>query len=147
MIILASNRRKLSNFLLVAVILTFLVIDAFYFTHPTKLAFDKLAEYAKETQTQDSMIINWYSNGTHHIWETKYYDIGGPIYVSSEDNLPFFVGTALLDKNDLIRELPEKQRVGVVTSGPIEEVSLPNYTKDTEKEFGSLKFIWFQKKN
>lgn len=147
MLLLSSKRRRVSNVLIAVVIASFAMIDFYYFAHPTKLPFDKLANYAKETRVEDSTIINWYSNGTHHIWETKYYDIGGPIYVPSGDELPFFVGTALLGEDDLIREAPESQEVGVVTSGSVEEVTLPNYTKDTVKEFESLKFIWLQKEN
>jgi hypothetical protein len=145
MILLASKRKKAPNILIGLVILCFALIDFHYFTHPTKAPFDELAEYAKETRMEDSAIINWYSNGTHHIWETKYYGIGGPIYVSSEEELPFFVGTALLGKDDLVRELPDVERIGVVTSGLVEEVKLPNYTEDTLKKFDGLKLIWFQR--
>lgn len=145
MLLLASKRAKASSVLIGLVIICFALIDFHYFTHPTKLPFNELASYAKETRVENSAIVNWYSNGTHHIWETKYYDIGGPIYVSSEEELPFFVGTALLGKNDLIRELPDVERIGVVTRGPVEEVELPNYTEDTLKEFDGLKFIWFQR--
>jgi uncharacterized membrane protein len=145
MLLLASKRRKISNILIGVIIAMFVLIDFYYFTHPTKLPFDKLAAYAIETRTEDSRIINWYSNGTHHIWETKYYDIGGPIYVPSDGELPFFVGTALLEEEDLLREPPDVERVGVVTSGTVEEVELPNYTKDTLREFDNLKFIWFQR--
>lgn len=148
MILLASKRReKISNVLIAIIIVMFAFIDIYYFTHPTKRPFDQLANYAKETQTEDSAYINWYSNGTHHIWETKYYGIGGPIYIPSGGDLPFFVGTALLEEDDIARELPNAERIGVVTSGPVEEVELPNYTRDTLREFDGLKFIWFQEKN
>ncbi|OGM03153.1 hypothetical protein A2115_01395 [Candidatus Woesebacteria bacterium GWA1_41_8] len=147
MLVLASQRRKVSEIFLVAIAASFILIDGFYFTHPTKLAFRDLASYVKSTRQPKDFIVNWYSNGTHHIWETKYYGIGGPIYVSSEGDLPFFVGTALMEDGDVINKLPQNiDRVGVVTSGPVEEISLPGYTKEIEQRFGSLKFVWYQKR-
>jgi len=144
MLLLASQKRKISNILLIGIAASFVLIDGFYFTHPTKLAFRDLATYVKQTQEQGDFIINWYSNGTHHIWETKYYGIGGPIYVPGEGNLPFFVGTALMEKGDVIDKLPQNiGRVGVVTSGPVEEIALPGYTKEEQRAFGSLKFVWY----
>jgi len=146
MLILASQRRKFSIITLVSVIFLFVVIDVFYFTHPIKRPFRQLASYVKETRQEGDFIINWYSNGTHHIWETKYYQIPGPIYVSGEGELPFFVGTALMEESDIITKLPEGiGRVGIVTSGPVEEIVLPGYTKEEEASFGSLKFVWVQK--
>ena len=51
-----------------------------------------------------------------------------------------------MEKDDIITALPAVSgRIGVVTSGPIEEVNLPGYTKKEEKEFGTLKFLWFSK--
>ena len=146
MLILASERRRLSLVALGAVVLLFVSIDVFYFTHPIKRPFRELATYVKETRREGDFIINWYSNGTHHIWETKYYQIPGPIYVSGDGELPFFVGTALMEESDIITKLPEgATRVGVVTSGPVEEISLPGYTKEQEALFGSLSFVWYQK--
>jgi len=96
---------------------------------------------------EGDFLVNWYSNGTHHIWETKYYGIPAPIYAPGEGELPFFVGTALMEKGDIIREIPEEvERIGIVTSGPIEEVSLPAFEKDGVEEFNGLKFMWYLKK-
>lgn len=146
MLILASERRRLSLVALGAVVLLFVSIDAFYFTHPIKRPFRELAAYVKETRREGDFIINWYSNGTHHIWETKYYQIPGPIYVSGDGELPFFVGTALMEESDIITKLPEgTTRVGVVTSGPVEEITLPGYTKEEQAPFGTLSFVWYQK--
>jgi hypothetical protein len=146
MVLAASERTKISRVAIAAVVLAFFVTDAYYFTHPIKRPFRELAAYVKETKLKEDFIINWYSNGTHHIWETKYYQIPGPIYVSGEGELPFFVGTALMEESDIIRQLPEGiGRVGVVTSGPVEEITLAGYTKEVEKSFGTLKFLWYQK--
>jgi uncharacterized membrane protein len=146
MILAVSERTKISTVVIAAVVFAFFVTDAYYFTHPTKRPFRELAAYVKETRREGDFIISWYSNGTHHIWETKYYQIPGPIYVSGEGELPFFVGTALMEESDIIRKLPEGAlRIGAVTSGPVEEIMLPGYTKEEEKSFGTLKFVWYQK--
>jgi len=51
-----------------------------------------------------------------------------------------------MEKSDIITKLPDNiGRVGVVTSGPVEEITLPGYTKEEEQPFGSLKFVWYQK--
>jgi len=146
MLLVASQKQKFSKYFIAITLVFFLVAAFYYFTHPIKRPFRDLATYVKSTRDDGDFILNWYSNGTHHIWETKYYGIGGPIYVPSGGELPFFVGTALMEKDDIITALPAVSgRIGVVTSGPIEEVNLPGYTKKEEKEFGTLKFLWFSK--
>ena len=146
MLLVASQKQKFSKYFIAITLVFFLVAAFYYFIHPIKRPFRDLATYVKSTRDGGDFILNWYSNGTHHIWETKYYGIGGPIYVPSGGVLPFFVGTALMEKDDIITALPAVSgRIGVVTSGPIEEVNLPGYTKKEDKEFGTLKFLWFSK--
>lgn len=148
MLIVASSRRKISTIILTLLLSLFLFMDYDYFMHPRKLSFRDLAAYIKETQKEEDFLINWYSNGTHHIWETKYYGIPAPIYVAEGGGeLPFFVGTALMEPEDIIREIPEgDSRVGVITSGPIDEVNLPGYTESEIVSFDRLKFIRLTKK-
>lgn len=144
MILLASNTRKISYITLAVVIILFAVIDVNYFTHPTKRPFRELASYVKSTQQEGDFLINWNSSA-HHLWETKYYEIPAPIYVP-EGELPFYVGTAQMTDKDILKEIPEDVlRVGVVTSGSIDEVSLDDYTEEESRTFGELKFIWLQK--
>ena len=146
MLLVASQKQKFSKYFIAITLVFFLVAAFYYFTHPIKRPFRDLSTYVQTTLEDGDFILNWYSNGTHHIWETKYYGIGGPIYVPSGGELPFFVGTALMEKDDIITALPAVSgRIGVVTSGPIEEVNLPGYTKKEDKEFGTLKFLWFSK--
>ena len=144
MLILVSNRSKLSIVPILLLLLSLLLIDYQYFTHPKKLPFREMASYVKEVKKEGDFLINWYSNGTHHIWETKYYGIPAPIYVSGEGELPFFVGTALMEEGDIISEIPQNtKRVGVITSGPVEEIKLPGYTESEVKRFSGLKFILY----
>jgi uncharacterized membrane protein len=148
MLLLVSARNKISFLALGVIAALFVAIDYQYYTHPAKLPFRQMAAYVSENRREGDYFINWYSNGTHHIWETKYYGINAPIYVQGKGELPYFVGTALMEKQDVIRQIPEGiERVGVVTSGPVDEVSLPNFQQDGVKEFNGLKFVWYVSSN
>jgi len=144
MLILASQRSKISSFFILTLIVSFAIIDSYYFIHPTKLPFRDLANYVKENQRKEDSLINWNSKA-HHLWESKYYNLDAPIYVKDIHNLPFYVGTALMQEDDLIDQLPNTDRIGVITSGSLEEISLDGYTQKQIQEFGPLKFIWYEK--
>ncbi|HJX59366.1 MAG TPA: glycosyltransferase family 39 protein [Patescibacteria group bacterium] len=147
MLLIASGLRKISLPILAGVIALFIIIDSFYFTHPTKRPFRELAAYVTESKRGDDYLINW-NSAAHHLWESKYYGIPAPIYLSG-DKLPYYVGTALMTEADTVSSLPQGKnarsinRIGVITSGPVEEVKLPGYTKNEVKQFGSLKFLWY----
>jgi hypothetical protein len=152
MLIVSSRARKLTGILLAAIVAVFAIIDFHYFTHPTKRPFRELAAYVKETRQEGDFLINW-NAASHHLWETKYYGIPAPIYVPGGEELPFFVGTALMEEEDVISKFPEgTARVGVVTSGPVDEVNLPGYTLDVIKNLrhpwagaADINFVWYQK--
>lgn len=151
MLIASSNRRKVFWPVFAVVVSLFLLIDIHYFTHPVKRDFISLSNYVKETRQEGDFLINW-NAGSHHLWETKYYEIPAPIYIPEGGELPFFVGTALMDEEDIIHEIPQSaKRVGVVTSGSVDEVNLQGYTKDKVKIFEpkgdgpDIKFAWFVK--
>lgn len=144
MLILASLRSKISVVPIAIALVLFSIIDFHYFTHPTKLPFREYSNYVKSVMTPDDFLINWNSSA-HHIWETKYYGIPAPLYIPNTGELPYYVGTALMMKEDVISELPDTKRIGVVTSGPVEEVELPNYELTETKEFRNLKFLLFEK--
>src|SRR3989304_5276641 len=117
MIILVTARSKITFVPLIIILLTFAVIDVNYFFTPTKLPFREMAAYVKSTETTGDFIINWNSSA-HHLWETKFYGIPGPIYIPGDQELPYYVGTALMEEDDILRKLPVKvKRVGVITSG------------------------------
>jgi len=143
---MASARRKYVSVVLIAVILgLFIRIDWHYFNNPQKLPFDKLASYVIETKRNNDTLINW-SAGSHHLWESKFYGIPAPIYVGENGGeLPFFVGTALMEEGDIIKTLPNSGRIGVITSGAVEEVAIAGYTEIESESFGKLNFIWLEK--
>ena len=146
MLLAASQRRKISLVAIIITLVAFLSADIFYFTHPIKRPFRELATYVRQSRRGDDYLINWNSSA-HHLWEAKYYGIPAPLYIPEGTKLPFYVGTALMTDTDVTSSLPKKlNRVGVITSGPIEEIMIADYTKSEDKTFGSLKFVWFERK-
>lgn len=147
MLLLSSNKRRFLGVVILTISLgLFTLIDINYFTHPTKLPFREFASLVKQNEHLGDFIINWNSS-SHHLWETKYYGIGGPIYISGSGQLPFFVGTALMEKSDIIREIPKGvTRIGAVTSGPVEEVIIPGFKTESVNTYSDLKVIWLIKK-
>jgi len=145
MLLLASNLRRISLPVVAGLLIFFVIIDSFYFTHPTKRPFREFAAYVNEAKRGDDMLINW-NSAAHHLWESKYYGIPAPIYTPGP--LPYYVGTALMTKEDILSALPSGKavkginRIGAITSGPIEEVSIPGYTKVDVKVFEPLKIVW-----
>lgn len=146
MILLASGRRKMvSNIVIAIAIGLYLLIDVNYFTNPTKRPFREFAQVVKQNQMPGDYLINW-NSASHHLWETKYYGIGGPIYIEGSGELPFFVGTALMGENDIIRAIPDNiNRVGAITSGDPSEVQIDGFTFDDEQQVGDLKVVWLTK--
>lgn len=149
MILIASNRRSIfSGALIISLIFMFIVIDVNYFFTPSKKPFREFAELVRENKKGDDFLINW-NSGAHHLWETKYYKIPAPIYAPSDHELPFFVGTALMEKDDLIKEIPTRlpdktrvNRVGAITSGDPSEITLPGFEFSSVQTIEPLKIVW-----
>lgn len=147
MILISTNRRKYISGILIAILLgLFIKIDFEYFYTPQKRPFRELARYVQENKKGDDFIIIW-DAGNHQLWESKYYQIAAPIYSPNPNNLPFFVGTALMENSDIINELPsKKQRIGIITIGEVENVNLRDYPNKEAIDFGKgLKFVWLSK--
>ena len=143
---LSSQKRRCVEYLLLILLVIFTIIDYNYFTHPAKLPFRQMAFYVQQTRSPEEFLINWNSS-SHHLWETKYYGIPAPIYIPGGGDLPYFVGTALMEKSDVINSLPvNTSEVGVISSGSIEEVILPDYTLTEETQYKGLKYLRFVKK-
>lgn len=141
LILLSSNRRKITVvFLLISALFLF-ILDINYFTHPTKRPFRELATFIKNNASGVTLIN--YSGSAHHLFESKYYGLRAPIY--SPQPLPFYTGTALMEKNDVINQLPDEKIIGVITSNPKEKVEIPGYSPIKSEQFGSLSFIWMEK--
>lgn len=145
MLLLGSKGQKYSGFVLGILLIVYAVIDFNYFVHPTKLPFKEMAQYVNETRREGDFFIN-IEPGSHHLWESKYYGFNAPIYVPDGQELPYFVGTALMGDSDIIQTLPsDVNRLGVITSKSTDSISLPHYVESERKEIGNLKFIWFEK--
>jgi len=143
-LLLAVNYRKISLPLIIIFSLPFFYINYHYFTHPTKRPFRQLSQYIKQNTESNDFLIN-YNGSAHHLWETKYYGLNAPLYVPGQD-LPYYVGTAQMTKNDIIKTLPDINRIGVIGSEEPKKIQIENYRLLDYKKFGSLSFSWFGKK-
>jgi hypothetical protein len=143
LLLLVSRRRKVSLLFMALIFIVFIPLNDRYFTHPTKRPFRELADFVKSLDLKETALIN-YNDLSHHLFESKYYQIPAPIYVP-EGNLPFFTGTALMTEEDMIKELPDKSQILAITSGEPGKVELPNYQFEKEKSFGELHLVWLEK--
>lgn len=145
MLLAASQMRKIGKIAFVAVVAVFLSVDFFYFTHPAKIPFKDLAIYVRAAEKSGDFLVNE-DTGNHKLWESKYYGIPAPIYNPAGSDLPFFVGTALMEKGDIISALPkDTERLGVITYKNSGELKIGGFKASGEKRFGSLNFVWMDK--
>ncbi|MDP3955069.1 MAG: glycosyltransferase family 39 protein [bacterium] len=140
-LLLASLSRKLSLPFFAFILISLAFLNWQYFTHPTKRPFRQLSEYVK-TEAPNTQRIN-YNGSAHHLFESKYYGIPAPIY--SPTPLPFYTGTALMEKSDVISVLPKTKEILTISSEPPEKVVLPGWKQEKNKRFGSLTLVWFTK--
>ncbi len=141
-LLIASLRRKPSIVLLSAIILLLGMTSCQYFFHPTKRPFRELANYVK-AEAPDLTLIN-YNAASHHLWESKYYGLEAPIYAPQP--LPFYTGTALMQEGDVINQLPNKERLGAISSASPGEVQVQGFQVEKSKKFDSLWFVWLKRK-
>ncbi|HUV42788.1 MAG TPA: glycosyltransferase family 39 protein [Patescibacteria group bacterium] len=140
-LLIASLRRKFSFIFIFIVIFLLATLNYHYFTHPTKRPFREFANYIK-TEAADLTLIN-YSAASHHLFESKYYGLEAPIYAPNP--LPFYTGTALMEKEDMIDQLPDKESLGLITSASPEEIVITGYEIEKSKQFDDLSFLWLIK--
>lgn len=143
-LLLASRRRRVIYPFLAILIFGLASMSFYYFTHPTKRPFRQLANFVKIVKNSNDGLINWTGNA-HHLFESKYYQLEAPLYYPTGE-MPFYIGTALMGKEDVVRVLPNKERIGVITSNHPATVYLPYFKPERTYYFNELKFIWFSKK-
>lgn len=142
-VLLVLGTRKQFLGLGVGVLLVYGFLSWNVFTNPQKRPFREFAAFVKTQIQPDDFLLNW--NGkAHHIWETKYYGIPAPIYTSNGP-LPLYVGTAQMTPEDTIDKLPDKSRIGLIASENPRDINLPGYKLTFVKQFGELRFMWWDK--
>lgn len=145
-LLLAGSWKKISLSLILLFSLPFFWVNYHYFTHSIKWGkerpFRELAEYVKKEVEENDFLIN-YNGDAHHLWESKYYGLEAPLYVP-EGKLVYFVGTAQMTEKDIIKQLPDKKRVGVVSSEDPNSMEILNCQLKNYQQFGSLYFSWFE---
>ena len=142
-LLLVSRRRAASLTFIFLAIFSLIIIDWHYFTHPIKRPFKELATYVKQNKKPDFGLIN-YNGKAHHLFESKYYGLSAPIYVP-QGSLPFYAGTALMDKKDILNILPDKEKIMVISSEDPEKTYLCGYSLEQKVKFDSLYLLWFKK--
>lgn len=145
MVLLALGTRKKMAWVMLAMVVVFFYQSGQRFIHPNKRPFREMAGQIKQELKPGDILVN-YNGAAHHLWESKYYGLEAPIY-SPGGPLPLYVGTAQMKEGDVIYELPvvKKDRLGVVSTEPVETLVLPNYKMVENKQFGSLSFSWWRR--
>ena len=141
MVLLAGGLRKLNVVFVLVFCMPLLYVNFYYFTHPTKRPFRQLSEYVKKEIQADDVLIN-FNGKAHHLWETKYYGLKAPLYVPGAD-LPYYVGTAQMTDQDIIKVLPKVKRIGVIASEEPETIKIDGFELKSFIKFGELSFSWF----
>jgi len=144
-LILSSRRQNLSLTFILLMIFSLGIMDGYYFTHPTKRPFRELSSYVKslEQEHPDLFLVN-YNGKAHHLFESKYYGLKAPIFLP-QGSLPFYAGTALMEKDDIIKTLPGEKEIGVISSEEVAKEYFPGYALEKEVKFDSLYFLWLKK--
>ena len=137
MLLLASQRRRISLFLLGFILAVYLSSSWHQFTHPFKKPFREFASWIKTHTESDLPLVN-YNGNAHHLWESKYYGLKAPIY--SPRPLPFYVGTAQMTDQDIIRQLPQRE-FGLITSDDPKKIRFPSYQTQLIYQLDSLYFL------
>jgi uncharacterized membrane protein len=145
-ILLASQNKKLlspiTNLLLIGVIIGLFFIDVHIFNHPSKQPFKEVAQYVYKTYGKNTTVINYYTNHLHY-FELKYQGVNVKIY--SPDQLPFWTGTALVDKQDILKDFPQDKQIIIMASGEIEKVHVPYYHEVKQEKFSDLYLFQYEK--
>lgn len=142
-ILLASQTKKVATYLLLFVTFGLIVINAYSFQHPVKQPFRDVAQFVFDTYGKDKMVINYYTDALHY-FELKHYGVNVKIY-SPQDPLPFWVGTALIDQNDILGALPNQRSFLVMAGGDVGRVAISGYIEIRRERFHNLYLLWFLK--
>jgi uncharacterized membrane protein len=145
MLLLASRTRKIALPIKGVILIIFILVCLQLFTHPYKRPFRKLANFAKAyLNTEDYFLIN-YNGHAHHLWEAKYYQLNAPLYVPN-GQLPFYVGTAQMTPNDIVKKLPVDKTIVAITSNNPKDVKIKGWQAEKFENFdSSLYLVFFQK--
>ncbi len=144
MLILATSKRGVASFITLILILSmYISADLNYFLNPGNLPFREYSKFVKQDLNKADYTINWYSDGTHHLWESKYYKVDAPVYLTDQEQLPLLTNMrSIVANSDIISKIPDdKKRVGVITSGDPKSVKISGFYQDEVKEFGRLKYV------
>jgi mannosyltransferase len=134
---------QVSTILLLVMVVLLFFANVNSFNNPTKQPFKELVGFVNGNYGKDQMVINYYNNVLHY-FELKYY--GANVKIYSKDPIPFWNGTALLDNNDVLKQIPTQEKILVMVSGGnVEKIQIPNYNEINRRKFNDLYLLWFVK--
>lgn len=130
---------------LLMLLIIYMVLSVDKFNHPTKRNFRELAGLIKAEIKVGDGLLN-YNGNAHHIWESKYYGVGAPIYTPNGP-LPLYVGTAQMTQDDTTDTIPRPdRRLIVISSEPTSKMKLPGFMIVKEKYLGDLGYsVWLKR--
>jgi hypothetical protein len=135
------SKIQFSSILLLTIIVVLISRDFYRFNHPQKKPMRELTNYLKENYPNEE-VINYYNDRLHY-FELKYYGISTKIY--SNVPIPFWNGTIMVDKNDVLSKTPNKNYLLVVASENIDDINIPDYIQVNKMPFNDLYILWYQK--
>ena len=143
MIFLSGGLGKTGRVGLVAMVGFFVILGGIYFSQPKKRDWQTFSKLVKSRVGSGDYLIN-YNGGAHHLWESKYYGVGAPIY-SPGGPLPYYVGTAQMEESDVIYEIPEQaMSLMVISSNSVEETVMEDdWFLNSVDEVDGLKLLHF----
>lgn len=143
-VLIVVGTKEWARSALISILLIYVYLSVTVFLNPVKRPFRELATYIKSSSEVGDYLIN-FNGKAHHLWESKYYGTYAPIY-TPEGPLPLYVGTAQMTDEDTINRIPQDvERLGVISSDPVENIVLPAKWDLTEVvEFEQLKVAWFE---
>lgn len=145
MILLATKLRKASHLPLLGILVLYAAASWQQFNQPFKRPFRQLSQWIKENVSEETFLVN-YNGASHHLWETKYYQIKAPIYAPG-GKLPFYVGTAQMTEEDVINQLPENQKIALISSDHPDLIKINGRQIESFENFdNSLYFVWLKER-
>lgn len=141
-LLISSYQKRLSKVALTVLFLGLVAINIYVFQHPVKQPFAEVAQFVHRNFGKDQVVINYYTNALHY-FELRHYEVDVKIY-SPSGPLPFWVGTALIDQEDILMELPKEKTILIMASGDLDRVNVEGFSEVGRKRFRDLYLLQYQ---
>lgn len=139
-LLIASQRSRIGSILIILLIFSLIKINYDLFNYPDRENFPAIAEQINNAPAD--LVINWHNSV--YFWESKYYGLEAPMYIPKNKPLPFYLGAALLEDEDIITHIPkEVSRLAIITGEDFEGITgfslIAQFSKD------GIHVFWLEK--